>query len=517
MVDDARPRVLLGQRRADERVGHAPHLPHAADRCWPADFIFSGFGSIQRYDNMFGPSNFNAEDIDDFLAMQRDWGVDGGLRTVRPSGSRRCAGAGAGRAGRLPRTSAWPTSRRRTGRAGGRRGRSKDLRATDPMTAAGRGDGVIRAARADRGRRGRRAGRDAAYRARGRADHGHARARLAGDYLQTSAIFDEQLRVLSLVTDPNDYAGPGTGYEPLAGAAGARSTPIRQARGGRRTCAPSRQAPRSRCSLRRARPRRAATRATSCIGVSPAVGPRASGGACPGLTVGGRAARAARRVWRRRAASAGWSASTTRIDLGLIGLTAARLSGSGIGIGLQGKGTALIHRRDLAAAGQPGAVQRGAAASTAALYRAARRQRRAGTPRAARRPGQEPVLRRGHRGPLPHHGDRPDGTGAPPHGPGAPPKSYPWRSRPANRYTTAPAWVLLPPAPAPPSPAPSPSRLPDPSFPTRAPSATAPHLSERQRWTIVVVRATSMVHCCGWLTWQTRRKSGRCPAGRWRA
>src|SRR6202034_2895680 len=40
------------------------------------------------------------------------------------------------------------------------------------------------------------------------------RARLAGDYLQTSAIFDEDLGVLSLVTDPNDYAGPGTGYEP---------------------------------------------------------------------------------------------------------------------------------------------------------------------------------------------------------------------------------------------------------------------------------------------------------------
>jgi propanediol dehydratase large subunit len=35
------------------------------------------------------------------------------------------------------------------------------------------------------------------------------------------------------------------------------------------------------------------------------------------------------------------------IDLGMIGLTAARLAGSGIGIGLQGKGTALIHRRDL--------------------------------------------------------------------------------------------------------------------------------------------------------------------------
>jgi propanediol dehydratase large subunit len=36
------------------------------------------------------------------------------------------------------------------------------------------------------------------------------------------------------------------------------------------------------------------------------------------------------------------------VDPGRIGLAAARLSGSGIGIGLQGKGTALIHRRDLA-------------------------------------------------------------------------------------------------------------------------------------------------------------------------
>jgi propanediol dehydratase large subunit len=35
------------------------------------------------------------------------------------------------------------------------------------------------------------------------------------------------------------------------------------------------------------------------------------------------------------------------VDLGLIGLQAAKLAGSGIGIGLQAKGTALIHRRDL--------------------------------------------------------------------------------------------------------------------------------------------------------------------------
>jgi len=36
------------------------------------------------------------------------------------------------------------------------------------------------------------------------------------------------------------------------------------------------------------------------------------------------------------------------IDLGMIGLVAARLAGSGIGVGLQAKGTALIHRSDRA-------------------------------------------------------------------------------------------------------------------------------------------------------------------------
>src|SRR5262249_22375659 len=55
-------------------------------------------------------------------------------------------------------------------------------------------------------------------------------ARLAGDYLQTSAIFDEELRVLSLVTDPNDYAGPGTGFEP-GQERQAEIDAIRQARG----------------------------------------------------------------------------------------------------------------------------------------------------------------------------------------------------------------------------------------------------------------------------------------------
>jgi propanediol dehydratase large subunit len=36
------------------------------------------------------------------------------------------------------------------------------------------------------------------------------------------------------------------------------------------------------------------------------------------------------------------------VDLGMIGLTAAGLAGSGVAVGLQAKGTALIHRKGLA-------------------------------------------------------------------------------------------------------------------------------------------------------------------------
>ena len=36
--------------------------------------------------------------------------------------------------------------------------------------------------------------------------------KIAGDYLQTSAIFDDKFNVISAINNPNDYAGVGTGY-----------------------------------------------------------------------------------------------------------------------------------------------------------------------------------------------------------------------------------------------------------------------------------------------------------------
>ena len=47
------------------------------------DFIFSGYSSMPREDNLFGGGNFDAEDLDDYDVLQRDMLVDGGLRPVR--------------------------------------------------------------------------------------------------------------------------------------------------------------------------------------------------------------------------------------------------------------------------------------------------------------------------------------------------------------------------------------------------------------------------------------------------
>ncbi len=193
-----------------------------------SDFAFSGFGSIQRYDNMFGPSNFNAEDIDDFLAMQRDWGIDGGLRTVPPAriGELRREAAQACRAVYVHLGLADFTDEHvelAVDAAG-----SKDLGETDTLA-------VLGAAHAIR-QRGLTvvdivaALDECGYFHEAERTMAFARARLSGDYLQTSAIFDEHLQVLSLVTDPNDYAGPGTGYEPSPGRQ-REIDAIRQARG----------------------------------------------------------------------------------------------------------------------------------------------------------------------------------------------------------------------------------------------------------------------------------------------
>jgi propanediol dehydratase large subunit len=308
-----------------------------------SDFIFSGYGSIPRYDNTFAISNFNADDLDDYLALQRDWGVDGGLRpqdhealaTVRERAARAVQAVYAelgladlddervAAAVRANDSRELPPGAEHVPGAAARAiqaGRLSILHVVEALARTGFEPEAERLLAL-------------------------VRERIKGDHLQPAAIFDDDLRVLSAVTDPNDYRGPGTGYEPPP-ARREEMAAIRQARS-RADLLADQQRLAGHVVLREAGPASMGTDPREvCVGLSPAFAVTLWE-TLSGLPVG--------EMLRQVLAGLEEEGCTARlvrvpatIDVGLIGLTAARLAGSGIGIGLQAKGTALIHRRDLA-------------------------------------------------------------------------------------------------------------------------------------------------------------------------
>ena len=46
------------------------------------DFVTSGYSVMPRHDNTFGGGNYDADDLDEWLTIQRDWQVDGGIEPV---------------------------------------------------------------------------------------------------------------------------------------------------------------------------------------------------------------------------------------------------------------------------------------------------------------------------------------------------------------------------------------------------------------------------------------------------
>src|SRR2546423_7196153 len=46
------------------------------------DFVTSGYSIMPRHDNMFGGGNYDADDIDEWLTIQRDWQVDAGIEPL---------------------------------------------------------------------------------------------------------------------------------------------------------------------------------------------------------------------------------------------------------------------------------------------------------------------------------------------------------------------------------------------------------------------------------------------------
>jgi propanediol dehydratase large subunit len=305
------------------------------------DFIFSGYSSMPREDNLFGGGNFDAEDLDDYNVLQRDMLVDGGLRPVREAEvlavRRRAAGAVQAvfrELGLPPITDAEVEAAVVAGSSADMPDRDvvADLDAAEKFLSRGvNGLDVIRAL-------ARSGFRDIAEKILA-----VQKLRVSGDYLQTSAVVLPGARVRSAINDPNDYHGPGTGYR-LDAARAAEIADIPQALAPRAVgTSDSAAAP---LVLEESGEARAGEDPTEIvIALGPAFGSalRATLLGLPHAQVLGALMEGIRQEGMRPRVVKIYATS----DCGFIGHAGASLSGSGIAIGIQSKGTTVIHRRGL--------------------------------------------------------------------------------------------------------------------------------------------------------------------------
>lgn len=174
------------------------------------DFISSGYSSVPNYDNMFAGSNFDAEDYDDYNVIQHDLKVDGGLRPVTEEKVIAVRNKAARAIQTLFEGLGLPEITDEEVTAATYAHGSKDMPERNVVE-----DLKAAAELLDRGATGLdvvKALAKGGFEDVATSVLNLLKQRIAGDFLQTSAIFDRNWNVISAVNDPNDYQGPGTGY-----------------------------------------------------------------------------------------------------------------------------------------------------------------------------------------------------------------------------------------------------------------------------------------------------------------
>jgi propanediol dehydratase large subunit len=303
------------------------------------DFVTSGYSAMPRYDNMFGGGNYDSDDYDEWLTIQRDWQVDAGIEPLSEEDAVAVRTRGARAVQAVFAELGFPAVTDEEVALAATCLDSRDLPDRDRAADVLAGDRVLAEGIS---------GLDVAriLSRRGFADVAAAvfdmqRQRVAADYLQTAAVIQPDGAVASAVNEPNDYRGPGTGYR-LEGARWERLRRLPHAIDARLLGTDAVTEPQLR-ELGEALPLDMPDDVVVAVGPAFAY---ALGETINGLTHadvlaavvdGIREAGGAPRVVRIRRSA----------DVAFIGHDGARLAGSRIAVGLQSKGTALIHRSDL--------------------------------------------------------------------------------------------------------------------------------------------------------------------------
>jgi propanediol dehydratase large subunit len=174
------------------------------------DFICSGFGGIPNFDNVFAGSNTDCDDYDDYYAIQRDMRIDGGIVPIREDEAIEVRRKAAVALKTLFNAFGLPEIREDEVDAAvyahsyldmPKRNITEDLVAAKELMQKGiTGLDIVKA-----------------FYKNGFQDLASKilsllRQRITGDYLQTAAVLDEHFNVISAINNANDYTGPGTGY-----------------------------------------------------------------------------------------------------------------------------------------------------------------------------------------------------------------------------------------------------------------------------------------------------------------
>ena len=305
------------------------------------DFIFSGYSAIPKRDNLFGGGNFDAEDFDDYNVLQRDMQVDGGTRPIAEAEALAVRRQAAQAIQAVYAELGFPPISEAEVEAAVAAHSSDDM----PMR-----DVVADLAAADKFLAGNqtilavvRALQERGFPQVAANILEMGRQRVAGDYLQPSAIFDRRFRVLSAINDPNDYAGPGSGYR-LSEERWQELTQLPQVKSPRDFIADQVGMPSAK--LVKIGPAQRGTQPEVVVAVGPAFG------AALTKTINGLAHEDVLAAILTGIAGEGLTARIVKVhhtsDCAAIGQVGAHLSGSGIGLGLQSRGTTIIHKRGLA-------------------------------------------------------------------------------------------------------------------------------------------------------------------------
>lgn len=302
------------------------------------DFIFSGYSAVPKRDNLFGGGNFDADDLDDYNVLQRDMQIDGGLKPIREDEALNIRRQAALAVQAVYRELGFPPITAEEVEAATIAHSSDDMPPRDIVPDLAAADAFLAS--------------DVDFLAvvealqkSGFDDVAHnilqmGRERLAGDYLQPAAIFDDNFQVHSAINDPNDYTGPGTGYRP-EGQRWQEMQNLPQVKPPQAFIDDHTSTPLTR--LGELEPAKVGTHAEIVIAVGPAFGTALT------HTINGLSHEAVLEALLTGIASEGMLARIIKVyhtsDCGAIGYVGSRLSGSGIAIGLQSRGTTIIHKK----------------------------------------------------------------------------------------------------------------------------------------------------------------------------